>query len=265
MLKLNLTRTALLLALTLATGAASASAGGGGAVWETWTADNDLRSTASLQRGARNFMNYCLGCHSLQYMRYNRIAQDLAMTEEQVQANLMFTGQRPFDPVLSAMPHADAETWFGRPPPDLSLIARSRGPDYLFQFLKTFHVDESRVATTGVNNLALDGTAMPHVLADLQGLQKAVFHVERRTEKGQDGKEVVTQVKVFDHFEQLRPGKLSPAEYDEFVRDTVNFLDYVGEPTRRQREDLGIWVIGFLLVFTGFAYALKLEIWKDVR
>jgi len=262
--KLNFARTALL-ALALAASAASASTGGGGAVWETWKADNDIRSTASLQRGARNFVNYCLGCHSLQYMRYNRIAQDLGMTEEQVLANLMFSGQRAFDPVLSPMPNKDAESWFGRAPPDLSLIARSRGPDYLFQFLKTFYVDDSRAASTGVNNLRLEGASMPHVLADLQGLQKAVFHVERHTEKADDGREVVTQVKVFDHFEQLRPGKLSPAEYDEFVRDTVNFLDYVGEPTRVQRENLGIWVIGFLLVFTGFAYALKLEIWKDVR
>jgi ubiquinol-cytochrome c reductase cytochrome c1 subunit len=261
----KLAPTAALLVLALGAGVASASSAGGGAVWETWEADNDLRSNASLQRGARNYVNYCLGCHSLQYIRYNRIAQDLAMPESQVETNLMFTGQRAFDPVKSVMPPADAEAWFGRAPPDLSLVARSRGPDWVFQFLKTFYVDESRAATTGVNNLALEGASMPHVLADLQGLQKAVFHVERRAEKGGDGKEIVTQVKVFDHFEQLRPGKLTAAEYDEFVRDTVNFLDYVGEPTRMQRERLGIWVIAFLVVFTGFAYALKLEIWKDVR
>lgn len=258
------TRTAIFLTLVLAAGAASASSGGG-AAWEDWKADNDLRSNASLQRGARNFVNYCLGCHSLQYIRYNRIAEDLGMTEAQVEANLMFTGQRAFDPVKSAMPHADAEAWFGRPPPDLSLVARSRGPDWVFQFLKAFYVDESRAATTGVNNLVLEGASMPHVLADLQGLQKAVFHVERHVEKGDDGRELVSQVKVFDHFEQARPGRLAAADYDQFVRDIVNFLDYVGEPTRMQRERLGIWVIAFLLVFTGFAYALKLEIWKDVR
>lgn len=257
-------RSGVLAALVLGCGLANAAEGGGG-VWEGWTADNDIRSAASLQRGARNYVNYCLGCHSLQYIRYNRIATDLGLTDEQVIRNLMFTGERPFDPVLTTMPPQDAEAWFGRAPPDLSLVARSRGPDWLFQFLKTFYVDESRAATTGVNNLRFDGAAMPHVLADLQGLQKAVFHVERRTEKTSDGKEVVSQLKVFDHFEPVKPGKLTAQQYDEFVRDTVNFLDYVGEPSRAKREQLGIWVIAFLLVFTGFAYALKLEIWKGVR
>jgi len=258
-------RTALVLALVFAAGTASASSESGGAAWLHWQADNDIGSAASLQRGARNFVNYCLGCHSLQYIRYNRIAEDLGMTDAQAQANLMFTGERTFDPLLAPMPRKDAEGWFGRAPPDLSLIARARGPDWVFQFLKTFYLDESRAATTGVNNLRLEGASMPHVLADLQGLQKAVFHVERRVEKTGEGREVATQVKVFDHFEAAKPGRLTPEEYDAFVRDTVNFLDYVGEPARLQRERLGIWVIAFLLLFTGFAYALKLEIWKDVR
>lgn len=253
-------RAAFLMVLALGSGAVVASTAGGSESWRQWKADNDIRSAASLQRGARNFVNYCLGCHSLQYIRYNRIAEDLGMTEEQVKANLMFTGERWFDPVLSPMPAKDAETWFGRAPPDLSLIARSRGPDYVFQFLKTFYVDESRAATTGVNNLALEGAAMPHVLADLQGVQKAVFVLEKHA--AGEGEQMVRR---FEKFEMVKPGRLEPAEYDEFVRDTVNFLDYVAEPIRLKRERLGIWVIAFLLVFTGFAYALKKEIWKDVH
>jgi ubiquinol-cytochrome c reductase cytochrome c1 subunit len=242
-------------ALALVFGPAIAKEGGD---WRgQMKANNDINSTASLQRGARNFVNYCLGCHSLQYVRYNRVAEDLHIPEDQLEANLMFTGERPHDLVMSAMPSRDAEAWFGRAPPDLSLIARARGTDYVYQFLKTFYLDESRAATTGVNNLALENAAMPHVLADLQGLQRAVFNVERAP----DG----TQVKVFEKFEQVTPGRLSPEEYDEFVRDTVNFLDYVSEPVQLERVSLGIWVIAFLLVFTGFAYALKKEIWKDVH
>ncbi len=250
-------RKAAFVLLTLLAGAAAASEGGGES-WRHWVADTDSGSTSSLQRGARNFVNYCLGCHSLQYVRYSQIAQDLSLTEEQVKANLMFTGERVHDYVLSSMPTADAERWFGRAPPDLSLMARARGRDYLYQFLKTFYVDESK--PTGVNNLALENAAMPHVLAELQGLQKAVFVLEKHDEAGQE-----KMLRRFDHFEPVTPGRLNEAEYDAFVKDLVNFLDYVSEPVRSKRERLGIWVILFLMVFTGFAWALKKEIWKDVH
>jgi ubiquinol-cytochrome c reductase cytochrome c1 subunit len=246
-----------LLGATLALASGTLGAKEGAAWREQMKANNDINSTASLQRGARNFVNYCLGCHSLQYVRYNRVAEDLGIPEDQLEANLMFTGNRPHDAMVSAMPARDGETWFGRAPPDLSLVARAKGTDYVYQFLKTFYLDESRASTTGVNNLALENAAMPHVLADLQGLQRAVFNVER----AEDG----TQVKVFEKFEQVIPGRLSPEEYDEFVRDTVNFLDYAAEPVQLKRVSLGIWVIAFLVVFTGFAYALKKEIWKDVH
>ncbi len=246
-----------LLLISLLVESAAASEGGGES-WRQWVADTDISSTASLQRGARNFVNYCLGCHSLQYVRYSQVGEDLGLTEEQVKSNLMFTGERPHDYVLSSMPAADAEGWFGRAPPDLSLIARARGRDYLYQFLKTFYVDESK--PTGVNNLALENAAMPHVLAELQGLQKGVFVLEKQHEAGQE-----KMVRRFDHFERVSPGRLNETEYDEFVKDVVNFLDYVGEPVRLERERLGIWVILYLLVFTGFAWALKKEIWKDVH
>jgi ubiquinol-cytochrome c reductase cytochrome c1 subunit len=251
-------RPALLLAVVLLGGTATASEGGGGENWTSWHADTDINSTASLQRGARNFVNYCLGCHSLQYMRYNRIAQDLKLTDEQLQSALMFTGQRPSDYVLSAMPAADGAAWFGRAPPDLSLTARAKGRDYIYRYLKTFYLDESK--PTGVNNLALENAAMPHVLSDLQGLQKAIFVLERHEEGG-----VEKMLKRFDHFEPAAPGRLSEAEYDAFVNDLVNFLDYVAEPVRAQREQLGIWVVLFLIVFTLLARALNKEIWKDVH
>ena len=249
---------ALVLFAVLLSGVVLASEGGGGEAWHGWHAGNDIANKTSLQRGARNFVNYCLGCHSLQYMRYNRVADDLGLTQEQVKSNLMFTGERPFDVMKSAMPTSDAETWFGRAPPDLSLIARAKGPDYLFQFLKTFYLDPDR--PNGVNNLALENAAMPQVLADLQGTQKAVFVLEKKSDG--NGEQMV---RVFDHFEQVTPGRLSAAEFDEFVRDTVNFLDYVSEPIRAKRESLGLWVVLFLIVFTGFAWALKKEIWKDVH
>lgn len=255
---------ALILALAFAAGAASAKEAGGES-WRHWRANNDIDSGASLQRGARNFVNYCLGCHSLKYMRYSRVAEDLGISEEQLKANLMFTGERSFDAMVSSMPAADADAWFGLAPPDLSLIARARGTDYVYQFLKTFYLDETRAAGTGVNNLALEGASMPHVLADLQGLQKAVFFLQKGEACSKPDSASERTVKCFEKFEVVAPGRLSPTEYDEFVRDTVNFLDYVGEPARARRERLGIWVVAFLLVFTGFAWALKLEIWKDVR
>jgi ubiquinol-cytochrome c reductase cytochrome c1 subunit len=230
-----------------------------GANWKTERADTDVANTASLQRGARNFSNYCLGCHSLKYERWSRMAQDLAIPEDLLEKDLMPPGDKPAQYVLTSMPATDAEAWFGKTPPDLSLMARARGKDYLYQFLTTFYVDPTR--QTGANNLRLPATAMPHVLSELEGLKKAVYkNVETR---GADGK--VATESVFDHFEQLAPGRLSTAEYASFVRDTVNFLDYVGEPTQQARRSLGVWVVLFLLVFTWLAWLMKKEYWKDVH
>lgn len=214
-------------------------------------AGNDVRNIASLQRGARNFMNYCSGCHSAKFVRYNRLATDLHIPETELKKNLMFTSDKPADTIKSAMSAEDAKKWLGNPPPDLSLMARARGSDYLYAFLRSFYRDPSR--PTGVNNTVLKGAAMPHVLADLQGVQTAVFKTDA------EGKQ------EFEKFELTEKGSLSPAEYDEFVRDTVNFLQYIGEPIEAQRKDLGVWVLLFLLVFTGFAYLLNKEYWKDVH
>jgi ubiquinol-cytochrome c reductase cytochrome c1 subunit len=214
-------------------------------------ANNNIENIDSLQRGAKYFVNYCLGCHSAKYVRYNRLAADLEITEQQLVDNLMFTGEHPYDTMTNAMRPADSTRWFGRSPPDLSLMARARGPDYIFTFLRSFYVAPER--PTGVDNVVLPGTAMPDVLWKLQGVQRAVFTT------APDGE------KVFEKFESVAPGQLTAEEYDGAVRDIVNFLDYIGEPIKREREQLGIRVIGFLLVFLLIAYMLKKEIWKDVE
>ncbi len=217
--------------------------------------NNDVSNVASLQRGAANFVNYCSGCHSAKYVRFNRLAVDLQLTDAQVEQNLIFTGGKLTDTMTVAMADGDSAKWFGKTPPDLSVIARARGTDYLYSFLKSFYLDPSR--PSGMNNTVLAGVSMPHVLWELQGLQKPVYEGAATA----DGK----VEKHFKGFELATPGKLSPEEYDAFVRDTVNFLDYIGEPVQLQRRNLGFRVVGFLLVLFLLAYALKQEYWKDVK
>jgi ubiquinol-cytochrome c reductase cytochrome c1 subunit len=239
----------LLLGLTLSMSAYGQHAGGAALHMEP--ANNDVGDIASLQRGAKYFVNYCLGCHSAQYVRYNRVGEDLGLTEEQLVENLMFTGQRPFDTMENALLEQDAARWFGVAPPDLSLIARSRGADYLYNFLRGFYQDES--TQTGANNLWLANTSMPHVLWQLQGVRRLVPGDSAATTGGAPELEVV------------RAGAMSEAEFDDAVRDIVNFLDYIGEPMQLERRAVGIRVIAFLLVFLLIAYMLKREIWKDVH
>jgi ubiquinol-cytochrome c reductase cytochrome c1 subunit len=230
-----------------------------GADWESWHANNEVSDLASLQRGARNFVSYCLGCHSLKYERWSRLGTDLGIPAVRLEQDLILPGDKPTQYILTSMPSQDAEAWFGKTPPDLSLMARARGRDYLYQYLKTFYVDSTRQTLS--NNLRLPATAMPDVLSELEGLKRAVFRdVATKGEGGQS-----THEQVFDHFEQLVPGRLSAAEYDRFVRDTVNFLDYVGEPTQTARRALGVWVVLFLLLFTWLAWLMKREYWKDVH
>lgn len=214
-------------------------------------ANNNVADPKSLQRGAKYFVNYCLGCHSAKYVRYNRLAQDLQLSEQQLDDNLMFTGEQAFDLMEIAMRPDDAARWFTVAPPDLSLIARSRGNDYIYTYLRSFYVAPGRPA--GVDNVVMPGTNMPHVLWQLQGTQRAVFHTDEHN------------AEVFEGFEMVAPGELDAEAFDEAVRDIVNFLDYIGEPIKRQRQQLGIRVIGFLLVFLLIAFMLKKEIWKDVK
>ncbi|MCC7462018.1 MAG: cytochrome c1 [Gammaproteobacteria bacterium] len=226
--------------------------------WQSWHAGNDIRNTASLQRGARNFVNYCLSCHSLKYLRYSRMAADLGIPEAELRANLIPSGDKPTDYMLTTLSPADGEAWFGKAPPDLSLIARARGVDYLYRFLKTFYADPA--TASGSNNLQLASAAMPAVLSSLEGVKRAVFTSH---ESQVDGQAVVE--KVFADFEMVAPGTLTAEQFDGFVRDTVNFLDYAGEPIQTTRVDIGIWVVLFLLAFTWLAWLLKKEYWKDVH
>jgi ubiquinol-cytochrome c reductase cytochrome c1 subunit len=247
-------------ALALLSGASGAwAAGAGSGAWQR-EAGIQVANYPSLQRGASNFMSYCSGCHSLKYIRYSRIAEDLKISDTLRDELLVKPGDKFSDYILTSMPAADAQEWFGMPPPDLSLVARSRGTDWVYNFLTTFYADPAS-RQTGVNNLQLPGTAMPHVLASLQGVQTAVW--DNVEQKGADGKAVVTT--QFKAFAPGVVGSLTPAQFDDFARDTVNFLQYVSDPSQLERQGLGVWVVLFLLMFTGIAYMLKKEYWKDVR
>ncbi|MBE2294481.1 MAG: cytochrome c1 [Phycisphaerales bacterium] len=227
----------------------------GGEGYPLLTAPIDPHNHASLQRGAKLFVNYCMGCHSLEYQRYNRMAHDIGLTDEQVKENLIFTGAKVGDTMKNAMIKSEAKHWFGVTPPDLSLIARSRGNDYLYTYLLTFYQDPSR--PFGVNNAAFPNAGMPHVMWDLQGMQKPIYE----THKGTNGEETKTLV----GFELSQPGSMSPPQFKEAMADLVNFLAYVGEPIKLERQRIGIWVLLFLgLAFVVF-YLLKKEYWKDVH
>lgn len=218
-------------------------------------ANIDLSNQASLQRGAKWFVNYCLSCHSASYMRYSRIAKDLGLSEEQVAENLMFVGDKIGETMTVAMAAEDAKNWFGTNIPDLSVIARVRGPDWLYTYLRTFYLDDSR--PFGVNNTTFKDVGMPHVLGELQGWQKPVY--KKAEGKSGDAHQVV------DEFELVEPGILTPSEYDKAVQDLVAFMAYMGEPVKLERQRLGVWVLLFLAVFFVLAYLLKKEFWKDVH
>jgi ubiquinol-cytochrome c reductase cytochrome c1 subunit len=239
-----------LFATGVGTGVATAEEGGPSLP----AAGTDINDLPSLQRGAINYMNYCSGCHSLKYLRYNRMAEDLGIPQSELESKLMLTSNNVFDPIISSMP-ADAEGWFGKQPPDLSLIARSRSVDYIYAYLKDYYVDKTR--RWGTNNLVLPASAMPDVLANLQGLQKPVF----QNEPDEHGSANMVLAGV----EPMTAGALKPEEYDQFVRDIANFLDYAAEPIKAKRRSMGVFVIVFLLVFFAFAYMLKREYWKDVH
>jgi ubiquinol-cytochrome c reductase cytochrome c1 subunit len=209
----------------------------------------------SLQRGAANFMNYCSGCHSAQYVRYKTIGKDLDLSEDMLVENLMFNAEKTFETIQTSMPADDAARWYGTAPPDLSLMARAKGVDHVYNFLKGFYVDAD--SPTGVDNLALPGTSMPHVLWELQGYQTAHFDEH----KNDDGSVTST----FQNFEQVTAGQMDSEDFDGFVNDTVNFLAYMAEPVRGFRVALGKWVLIYLIFFLIIARMLKKQIWKDVK
>jgi ubiquinol-cytochrome c reductase cytochrome c1 subunit len=219
----------------------------------------DSNDIVSLQRGAHTFINYCLGCHSANYMRYNRLS-DLGLDEQQIRDNLIFTGLKVGDLMKTAMAPKDGKEWFGAAPPDLTVIARSRsshagsGADWLYTYMRTFYRDPSR--PTGWNNMVYANVAMPHALYELQGEQ--VLRTERVMRP--EGYPEDVQRLVLE-----RKGLLSPAEYDRLVADLVNYLDYMAEPAATKRRTIGIYMLLFLGLFWVLAYALKKEFWKDVH
>lgn len=213
----------------------------------------DLSNKASLQRGARIFVNYCQGCHTAKYMRYNRLGKDLGITTDVLKKNLMFGTKKPGKTMTNSMSKSEGIQFFNVAPPDLSVIARAKGPDWLYSYFMTFYLDPSR--PTGVNNMTFKNVGMPDVLWKLQGWQKAVM--KKGTPPGAQ--------KEIDHLEMVTPGKLTPKEYAGTVNDLVNFLVYVGEPAKLKRYSVGGWVMVYLFVLLVVAYLLKKEYWRDVH
>ncbi|MBL4763937.1 MAG: cytochrome c1 [Colwellia sp.] len=205
-------------------------------------ANNDLTDKESLKKGFKTYINYCLGCHQLQYQRYNRTFKDLGIDEADGVANYMYTGDKVGGHILNAMPKKEAAKWFGSAPPDLTLEARFRSPDWIYTYLRSFYMDENR--PFGVNNTVFKDVGMPHVLQDLQGVSSIDEHGNVSPAMG---------------------GTLTAEEYDVLVRDLTNFLEYVGEPNKLEREAMGVNVLIYLFIFFIVAYFLKREFWKDVH
>lgn len=248
----------IVLGLTLALGmSVGALANVGGLAWDK--APNKTNDMAALQNGAKLFVNYCLNCHSAAFMRYNRL-QDIGLTEGQIKDNLLVTNAKIGETMKAAIDPQQAKAWFGANPPDLTVIARSRagaggsGADYLYTYMRTFYKDDAK--PTGWNNLAFPNVAMPHVLWELQGDRRPVY--EAMTEHGHE-------VQIFKGWEQVKPGSMTPLQYDQAVGDLVSYLQWMGEPAQNSRVRVGVWVLLFLGVFTFFAWRLNAAYWKDIK
>jgi ubiquinol-cytochrome c reductase cytochrome c1 subunit len=214
----------------------------------------NFKDHESLQRGAAVFVNYCLSCHSAGYMRYSRLT-DIGLTEQQIKDNLLFASDKPGSLMTIAMRPKEAKGWFGATPPDLSVITRSRGADWVYTYLRGFYRDDSR--PTGWNNTVFDKVGMPHVLQELQGHQAPVY----RSEQTEEGK----THQVLDHLQLVKPGKLTQSEYDALTADLVNYLDWMGEPAKGSRLTTGLIVVLFLSLVFIAAFYLKKTFWKDVH
>lgn len=217
-------------------------------------AEYDLTDKASLQNGMKVYMNYCLGCHQQQYQRHQRTFNDIGVPEELGEQYLQFTGDKVSDYIRSAMPTDSGAKWFGAPPPDLTLVARVRGADWLYTYLRTFYADLSR--PFGVNNLVFPEVGMPHVLQELQGTPAKT--TEKRLVDGE----------MVDRYVGLKSdgtGELSASEYDAAVLDLVNYLVYTGEPMQLERKATGKWIMVFILVLLIFVYLLKKDYWREVH
>lgn len=290
----------LLITLTAACMSLSALASEGGLVLpdDNMPHFTDDRLTTSMQSGMQVYMNNCMGCHALGFQRYNRAAKDLGMSEEIVAKNLMFTTDKIGNLMTNNMPKASSENWFGTAPPDLSLVSRARGTHWLYNYLRAFHQDDSR--PYGVNNSVFKDVGMPHALEVMQGLQDkteqvkglendiayalgAIASAKGKLKAGESGAEIDKSISEAEHviheaeatlvelsnkgeyFTLIKDGMLSPEEFDHAMVDLVNFLEYVGEPIKRERKSMGVWVLLFILGFGFVSYLLKKEYWKDVH
>lgn len=241
-------RSVAMLVLGLAVSMPSMAAGGGVPLEQAGT---DISDRASLQRGAQLYMNYCSGCHSLQYLRYSRMAEDTGLSEDEVQKNLNFTGAKFGETIGVSMPEQSKE-WFGNVPPDLSLISRVRGSNWVYTYLKSFYLDESR--PVGWNNTVFPNVSMPNPLWQLQGLQHAELGKANAS-----GERSVLGLKT------TQPGTLDREGFDRAARDITTFLEYAGEPAALKRQSMGVWVVLFLALLTFLAWLLKKEYWRDVE
>ncbi|MFY9180591.1 MAG: cytochrome c1 [Venatoribacter sp.] len=221
----------------------------------------DVSDTASLQRGAQTYMNYCMGCHSLEHARYNRVAKDLNIPEDLMMENLVFADKKFGDLMTNAMRHADGKKWFGATPPDLTLVARVRGSDWLYTYLRSFYADPTR--PYGVNNTVFKDVGMPHVLAELQGWQVLGSAQAKVGLDPLTGKEITAEKDGV--LSLAKAGKLNAEEYDGLVYDLVNFLAYMGEPIALERQRIGWWVLLFLAIFFIPVYFMNKEFWKEVK
>ncbi|MGH6638752.1 MAG: cytochrome c1 [Polaromonas sp.] len=248
----------LILALIAAVGlVAGAQASEGGIAWDK--APSKTNDLASLQNGAKLFVNYCLSCHSAAFMRYNRL-NDIGLTDQQIKDNLLFTTEKVGETMKASIDPKQAIDWFGVNPPDLSVIARSRpgaggsGADYLYTYLRTYYRDET--TATGWNNLVFPSVAMPHVLWELQGERKPVYM--QKEEHGH-------KVSIFKGWQQVTPGAMTPLQYDQAMGDLVAYLQWMGEPAQNTRVRVGVWVLIFLLGLTFITWRLNAAFWKDVK
>lgn len=214
---------------------------------------NDL---SALQRGAKLFVNNCLNCHSASMVRYNRL-KDIGLTDDQIRDNLLFSAEKVGETMNVAMHAKDAKAWFGVQPPDLSVIARARGSDWLYTYLRSFYKDETR--DTGWNNLIFPNVGMPHVLWEMQGIRTARF------EDRADPHDASKTVHTFVGYEQVTPGALKPVEFDQAMGDLVSFIQWMGEPAQNERKRLGVWVLMFLGLFSILAWRLNASYWKDIK
>jgi len=237
------------------------AAGGGNLVLDK--AHMNMSDKASLQNGAKLYVNNCLGCHSLGYSRYNRVAEDLGIPLFLLKENLMFTTEKEGDLMTTTMPAEDAKRWFGVAPPDLSLVARVRKPDWIYTYLRAFYQDES--SPSGWNNSLFENVAMPHAMYELQGVQRMVGKVEAHDDGHGPDLEAGQKLVGDAIFELQHPGSLSPEEFDKSMADLTAFLTYVGEPALLKRKTIGVYTLSFLIILLLLCMLLKKEYWRDVH